>query len=101
MNDKANRLRFIVYRSAFIVSTQLIAGVMQQADLARKANLPRDVALLFGVQAGVTARKNFAALSDEATQLRSTFIVEAGDKFRVERLALDARGAQWTARTGR
>lgn len=55
---------------------------MQQANLAREANLAGDVALLLGGQAGVTATEDFSSVGDEAAQLRSALVVEAGDKFR-------------------
>jgi len=87
----------IHFKNLKSVLAQLIGGVMEQTDFSRQTHLTRDVALLFGRETSVAARKDFATLVDEATQLGRAFVVEAGDKFRVKRLALGARWAKRTA----
>jgi hypothetical protein len=97
MNEK-----FIIHNSAFIISrsAKLIRRVVQQAHLAREADLSCDVALLLGRQAGVTAAENLAAVADEATELRSALVVESGDELRIEVLALGAQRPHRAAGTG-
>ena len=73
---------------------------MQQTHLAREANLASDMALLFGGQAGVAATQNFASVADETAQLRGALVIQSGDEFRVEALALGAQGPRRAAGAG-
>lgn len=59
----------------------MVSRVMEQSHVTREFHLFGDVALLFGAQTGVAAREDFAAVGDEALELRGAFVVEAKHEF--------------------
>ncbi len=54
---------------------------MQERHITRQFHLLGDVTLLFGAQARIAARQDFAAVGHESLELRGAFVVQTENEF--------------------
>lgn len=78
----------LIQVSAALRLAQMVGGVVKQRHVAREFHLFGDVALLFGGQARVAARQDFAPVGDKPLELRGALVVEAHHELIGERWSL-------------